>query len=796
MNGQLVSRRNGSTEPSPGALPSRRGPLVLQAIARLALAAPRRIVAVALLVMVGAAIVGVPVAKSLTSGGFQDPTSESWRASRLLSEKFGQGDMRMIIAVTSDEGVHRQAAGAAGADIVAQLTSLPFVTHVTSAWTAPPQAARALISKDGKTGLIVAGITGGESGAQLHAKALTDRLHDFDGVRVTAGGEVMGSVQIIDQTKKDLLAMEAISLPLSFVVLVWVFGGVLAAALPLAVGVFAILGSMAVMRAITFASEVSVFALNLILALGLALAIDYTLLIVSRFRDELSGGAGRDEALVRTMATTGRTVLFSAITVALSMAAMALFPMYFLTSFAIAGVAVVAFTAIASLVVTPAAIVLLGERLDSLDARRFARRVLGRPEPVGRPVQDTFWYRWTKAAMRRAIPIGLAIIALLLVLGAPFLGIKWGYQDDRVLPGSASARQVGDELRTGFALNSLTDVVVVVPDMAGVTTAELASYSAQLSLVADVSSVSSPGGTFVSGRRAGPSSAATGLKDGSAFLTVSSTAPMHSQASEAQLDRLRAVPTPGGRDVQLTGWAQINRDSAAAVNSRLPLVLAVIAAITFLLLFLLTGSVVLPLKALLLNVMSLTATFGALVWIFQDGHLGGLGTTATGTVVATVPVVLFCLAFGLSMDYEVFLISRIREFWLASGKTRADNDESVALGVARTSRVVTAAALLMAVTFASLSAANVSVTRMFGVGVPLAVLIDATLVRMLLMPAFMRVLGRVNWWAPAPLARLHQRFGISEHHDVPETSEPEIRTVDAVIETGHRDELRVPAPMA
>jgi RND superfamily putative drug exporter len=762
-----------------GALPDRQGPTVLQAIARLALAAPRRIVAVALLIMVGAALAGAPIAKSLSSGGFQDPTSESWRASRLLSEKFGDGDMRMIIAVTSAAGVHSHAAGAAAADIVAQLSRLPFVTDVTSAWTAPPPAARALISTDGKTGLIVAGITGGETGAQLYAKALCSRLHDFDGVRVTAGGEVVGSAQIIDQTKKDLLVMEAISLPLSFVVLVWVFGGVLAAALPLAVGVFAIIGSMAVMRAITFATEVSVFALNLILALGLALAIDYTLLIVSRFRDELAAGAERDQALVRTMATAGRTVLFSAITVALSMAAMALFPMSFLTSFAIAGVAVVAFTAVASLIVTPAAIVLLDERLDSLDVRRFVRGILGRPEPVRRPVHATFWYRWTKAAMRHAIPIGLGIIVLLLVLGAPFLGIKWGYQDDRVLPGSASARQVGDELRTGFAFNSLTDVVAVIPDVAGVPRTELARYATQLSLVADVSSVSSPDVTFVGGIRAGIPSAATGLKDGSAFLTVRSTAPMYSQAAEAQLDRLHAVPTPDGRLVQLTGWAQINHDSAAAVNSRLLLVLVVIAAIIFLLLFLLTGSVVLPLKALLLNVMSLTATFGALVWIFQEGHLGGLGTTATGTLVAVVPVVLFCLAFGLSMDYEVFLISRIREYWLASGKTRADNDESVALGLARTGRVVTAAALLMAVTFAALSAANVSVTRMFGVGVPLAVLIDATLVRMLLMPAFMHVLGRVNWWAPAPLARFHDRLGISEPHDV-----PDIRKVDAVLDTG------------
>ena len=756
---------------------------MLQATARLALTAPRRIIAVTLLIMVGAAIFGIPIAKNLPPGGFGDPTSESSRASRLLSEKFGQGDMRMIIAVTSDAGVHSPAARAAGTELVARLTRLPFVAEVTSAWTAPAQAEPALISKDGKTGLIVAGITGGESGAQMHAKTLTEGLHDFDGVTVKAGGEVMGSVQLIDQTKKDLLVMEAISLPLSFVVLMWVFGGLLAAALPLAVGVFAILGSMAVMRAISFATEVSVFALNLILAMGLALAIDYTLLIVSRFRDELADGAGRDEALIRTMASTGRTVLFSAITVALSMVAMALFPMYFLKSFAIAGVAVVAFAAAVSVVVTPAAIVLLGKRLDSLDVRRLARRALGRPKPVRRPV-EMFWYRWTKAVMRQPIRIGSAIIVLLLVLGAPFLGVKWGVQDDRVLPGSASARQVGDELRTGFAFNSLTNVVVVIPHVAGVTPPEFTRYAAELSLVADVSSVSSPFGTFVAGRLAGPPSAATGLKDGSAFLTVGSTAPMYSQASEVQLERLHRIATPGGRDVQLTGLAQINHDSSKAVSSRLPLVLAVIAVITFFLLFLLTGSVVLPLKALLLNVMSLTATFGALVWIFQDGHLGGFGTTATGTVVATVPVVLFCLSFGLSMDYEVFLISRIRESWLASAKTRADNDESVALGLARTGPVVTAAALLMGVTFASLISANVSVTRMFGVGVPLAVLMDATLVRMLLMPALMRVLGRVNWWAPGPLVRLQQRFGTIEAHGPQETSWQEIRTADeAAVDT-------------
>ena len=542
--------------------------------------------------------------------------------------------------------------------------------EVTSAWTAPPSAAPALISKDGKTGLIVAGITGGESDAQKHAKTLTDQLvHDRDGVTVRAGGEAMIYVQINGQSEKDLLMMESIAIPLSFVVLVWVFGGLLAAALPLAVGGFAILGSMAVLRAVTLVTDVSIFALNLTVAMGLALAIDYTLLIISRFRDELADGADREQALVRTMATAGRTVLFSAMTVALSMVAMVLFPMYFLKSFAYAGIAVVGFAAVAAIVVAPAAIVLLGDRLDSLDVRRLARRMLGRPEPVRRPVEQTFWYRSTKFVMRRSIPIGLAIIALLLVLGAPFLGIKWGFPDDRVLPASASARQVGDELRDNFAVDSATNVRVVIPDTTGITPAELDRYAARLSQVADVSSVSAPGGTFVDGAPAGPPSAATGIKDGSAFLTVGSNAPLFSPASEAQLDRLHAVSTPAGQPVQLTGVAQINRDSSEAITSRLPLVLGVIAAITFVLLFLLTGSVVLPLKALLLNVLSLTAAFGALVWIFQDGHLGALGTTPTGTLVANLPVLLFCIAFGLSMDYEVFLVSRIREYWLKSGKT-------------------------------------------------------------------------------------------------------------------------------
>lgn len=763
---------------------------MLSRIARSAIASPKRILFVAALVMAAAGLLGLPVSQTLSAGGFQDPTSESARATQTLVEKFDQGDMDLIISVTSDDGAQSPAATAVGTAIAAELEASPDVAGVASTWTAPREAVPALLSKDRKTGLIIAGITGGESGAQKHAKELTDRLvYDRDGVTVRAGGEAMTYVEINRQTEKDLLTMELIAIPLSFAVLVWVFGGLLAAALPVVVGLFAIVGTMAVLRLLTMVTDVSIFALNLSIAMGLALAIDYTLLIVSRFRDELADGVDRDRALIRTMATAGRTVLFSALTVALSMATMVLFPMYFLKSFAYAGLAVVGFAATAAIVVAPAAIALLGNRLDDFDVRRLARRLLGRPEPTPKSVEETFWYRSTKYVQRRSIPIGVAIVALLLVLGAPFLSIKWGFPDDRVLPQSSSARQVGDELRTNFAVDTATDVTVVVPDTGGLTPADIDRYAADLSRVPDVLSVAAPGGTYVTGARVGPPSAASGLGAGSAYLTVATNTELFSDESERQLDALHAVAPPGGTAVQFTGTAQINRDSSESITSRLPLVLGIIAGISFVLLFLLTGSVVLPLKALLLNVLSLSAAFGALVWIFQEGHLGALGTTPTGTLVANMPVLVFCIAFGLSMDYEVFLMSRIREFWLKSGRTRSDgtvpaprvrndlsaprvrNDESVALGLARTGRVVTAAALLMTISFAALIAAQVSFMRMFGVGFTLAVLADATLIRMLLVPAFMHLMGRWNWWAPKPLARLHERFGISESAE-PEYAEP------------------------
>ena len=591
---------------------------MLQAIARLAIAAPRRIIAAGVLVFVAAAVFGIPVAKSLSPGGFQDPNSESAHAIQALTDKFGQSGQQMLIMVTAPAGADSEQARRVGTDLVGQLQQSSLVYNVTSAWTAPPQAAADLVSTDGKSGLIVINLKGGENYAQNNAQTLSDQfVHDRDGVTVRAGGPAMQYAQINKQNQDDLVVMEMIALPLSFLVLVWVFGGLLAAALPMALGALAVVGSMTVLRLITFTTEVSIFALNLSTALSLALAIDYTLLIVSRYRDELAEGGDRDQALIRTMATSGRTVLFSAVTVALSMSATALFPMYFLKSFAYAGVATVAFVATASIVLTPAAIVLLGDRLDALDVRRLLRHVvLRRPDPLHRPVEEWFWYRSSKFVIRRWAPIGLAVMALLLLLGLPFLSVKWGFPDDRVLPRSASSHEVGDRLRSGFAHDSATAVPIVIPDARNLSPADIDRYAADLSRVPDVSAVSAPGGTFVNGNPAGPPVAATGLADGSAFLTVSSAAPLFSQASDTQLTRLHEVAGPAGRTVEMAGVAQVNRDSVRAVTDRLPAVLGLMAFITFVLLFLLTGSVVLPAKALICNVLSLSAAFGALVWIF------------------------------------------------------------------------------------------------------------------------------------------------------------------------------------
>lgn len=744
-------------------VPTRETTTIFERLARIVIAAPRRMLAVVLLVTVAAAILGGPVSNKLLGGGFQDPAAESFQAAEALKDDFGVSDMSFILMLSSSQGVADPAVRRVAADLESALRASPHVMNLASAWTTPPPENRTLVSEDSKSGLIIAGLSGGENDAPRHAAALIDELvYDREGVTVTAGGLATIYEQTNAQTERDLVVMESIALPLSFLALIWIFGGLFAALLPLAIGVFAVIGSLAILRGLTLVTEVSVFALNLTIAMGLALAIDYSLLIISRYRDEVVGGNTRDDALVIAMRTAGRTVLFSALTVALAMTPLILFPMYFLKSIAYAGVAVVLLSVLASLTIVPAVLILLGDRIDALDARRIVRRLRRRPPPAPKPVSENRFYRTAKAVMRRPLKVGVPVILFLVILGSPILELKLGFGDDRTLPLSASSRQVGDEIRANFPNDVAADVTIVTFQADTIADAEMGRYAADLSRVVDVTAVSSPAGTFVGGDRVGAPSAAVPERNESAVIVVHSKAELYSDASNAQLDALHAVQPPVGGEVAFGGEAQINRDSVQSITSRLPLVIGLTALVSLALLFMLTGSLVLPVKAVVLNVLSLSATFGALVWIFQEGHFGGLGTTATGTLTVNMLVLLFCISFGLSMDYEVFLISRIREYWLGSDHTRAANDEAVALGLARTGRVVTAAALIMTISFSALIASQVSFMRMFGLGLAIAIVVDATLVRMLLLPAFMRIMGRANWWAPAPLARWHARSAITD----------------------------------
>lgn len=741
---------------------------MLSSLTRGVIAGPKRVLAGALLLLVICGVLGSSVSGHLAAGGFQDPDSESAKAIEVMSDTFERGGLQVVIRLhesgtpnIADSDTARTAADA----VVRELESLHFVEGpIISAWN-NPEAAAALISEDRTSALITFTVAGGDKDAAGNAKKIEDRFSvpsftsQFTGIDVLVGGQAMVYSQVNEQTSRDLFVAEAVAIPISFLLLIWVFGGLTAAVLPLAIGIFAVIGTTAVLRGFTLFADVSVFALNLTTAMGLALAIDYTLLIINRYREEVQAGRDWDDALVVTVATAGRTVLFSAVTVAFSLAAMAIFPMYFLRSFAYAGLAVVALAAAAALVVAPALIAVLGPRIDSLDVRRPIRRLLGRDEPRVPEPEESMWYRSTQFVLRHAVPVGLAVVALLLVLGAPFVGIKFGYPDDRVLPESASARVLGDELRADYSQNASASVSIVIPEARDLYEPTMSRYGQDLSRVADVTAVTTPVGTFVDGQRVG-NGGDDMTADNAAYLTVSSTVDPFSERGQDQLDALREVPAPA--ETLFSGLAQQNIDNVNSIIDHLPEVFVVIVVTTFILLFLLTGSVLLPVKALLLNVLSLTATFGAMVWIFQDGNLGGLGSSTTGTLIANMPVLMFCIAFGLSMDYEVFLLSRIREEWLKSGRTRADNDHAVAYGLARTGRVVTAAALLMAIVFAGIAFSQVSFMRMFGVGLALAVLMDATLIRMFLVPAFMKIAGRANWWAPEPLRKFHERFGLSE----------------------------------
>lgn len=726
-------------------------------VARVVIAAPRRVLIGAVLVMIAAGIVAAPVTKSLTNGGLQDPDAQSTRATELLASEFGQGQMSLQLLVTAPQDVATGSGRTAVDDLVAALRADGRVKTVVSPWESADPVAAGLLARDGRSALVTVWLAGDESTAIAAVDALTNDVAGPrpGGVEVLAGGTAALNAEMLKQAFDDLLIAESIAIPICLLILLWAFGGVTASLIPLAVGGFAIVGSMAALRLLSEVTDVSAFALNVAAGLGFALGVDYSLLILSRYREERAGGAAPETAITNTLVAAGRTVGFSAVTVALSLSAMAVFPMPFLRSFAYGGVTVVALVFVAAVVIVPAAALVFRSRVESTAVRDRLRVVFRRSARTPGGLRDSGWYRWSKRVTHRPLVFAVAVTVPLIIVGLPFLDVRFGFPDDRILDESLPVRVVGDELRRNYTQDLANTMPVVLPDASAAPSGALNDYCVRLSSARGVVSVSCSSGVYAAGQKL-PAPAPPGLTKGDAALVVIATdSTPFSPESAATLDAIHAVAPPAATTVLIGGSEQTNRDTVDGILSRAPVVLLVIAVVSFLLLFALTGSVVIPAKAILLNLLSLSATFGAMVWVFQEGHLGGLGTSPWGGLMATAPIYMFCVLFGLSMDYEVFVISRIREFWLASDRSREANTESVALGLASTGRVVTIAALIMATTFVALAASHVSTTRMYGVGLTLAILMDATVIRMILIPAYMGLLGRWNWWAPTWLRRWH-----------------------------------------
>ncbi|WP_367322949.1 MMPL family transporter [Streptomyces sp. HUAS ZL42] len=705
---------------------------------RFVTARPRLSLLAALVLTVLAVLAGSGVADRLGSGGWEDPGAESTYATRALEGEFPDSQPNLLLLVDSGGASVDDAAVAAEASRLAtRLAGEKGVTGVGSYWQSKSPALRA---KDGHEALIAARITGDEKAMGETLDRIAPSYRGTHGpVEVRVGGIVAVRHEMQTIIKEDLTRAEMIALPITLVLLVMVFGSAIAALLPLGIGIVAILGTNAVLGGLAEFTDVSIFAMNLTTALGLGLAVDYALFIVRRFREELSTGAEPLTAVATTLRTAGRTVLFSALTVAVSLAAMLVFPQYFLRSFAYAGIAVVLLAAAAALILLPAALVLLGNRVNSLDLRRLFRRG-GRPKAAGAAdgEEGTAWARTATLVMRRAPFFAVATTAVLVLLGLPFLGVKFGTADDRQLPSSAESHVVQQHIRDGFPGSPGGGLEVLAEGRA--TPAQYAGYKERIAALPEVVRVDGPL-----------------VKGDSAYFTVVPKGEAVDDAAQRLVGDLREVKAPF--DTKVTGTAAVLVDSKHAIAGQLPLAGAFIVIVTLLLVFLLTGSVLIPIQAVVLNALSLTAMFGAVVWIFQDGHLSGLlGFTSPGSIETTLPVLMFCVAFGLSMDYGVFLLSRIKEEYDRTG----DHDRAVRLGLQRTGGLITAAAVILAVVMVAIGTSRVTNTKMLGLGIALAVLMDAMVVRSLLVPAIMRLTGRATWWAPAPLRRFHDRFGLSE----------------------------------
>ncbi|MEM9607380.1 MAG: MMPL family transporter [Actinomycetota bacterium] len=705
-------------------------------VADLVLRRPRTILVVFVALLAAGAWYGRDVTSALSPAGYEVSGSESTAAQRILAERFDTGAPNIVLLVDTERsgGVDDPEVAAAADDVALLLAGLEDVSDVAAFSSSADPSLR---SADGRYGLVTARAVASETEVYDIVEQVREELAGDRGpFTVTVGGSAAANLEIVEESERDLLRAELIAIPITTLIMLLVFRSVIAALLPLVVAAVAVIGTAAALRGLTEVTLISVFALNLTTALGLGMGIDFSLFTISRWREERAAGAEPDEALRTTIEKAGRGVLFSGLTTAATLSALLLFDYPLLRSLAFAGFVVVLLATLGALFALPATIAVLGDRVE-----RF--RLRPRREP--RSVEDGRWFRLATAVMARPRLAIIGTVAVLLLLGAPFLRAEFGIPDDRSLPETSSARQVGDVVRSDFD-GSAAGVLAVVAPTGPVAEVELDAYAARISALPGVELVDTVTGIYAGGRLVAesldPDRYVDDLRTGVWLAVLPEVEPI-SAAGEALVDELRSLESPvavlvGGESARLV-------DNKAEIRSKVVPVGLWVAAVVWVLLFWSFRSLLLPLKAVVLNLLSLTAAFGAIVWIFQDGRLTGLlGFTPTGLTDAQTPVLIFCIAFGLSMDYEVFLLSRIKEEWDRTG----DTERAVAVGLERTGGIITAAAVLMAVVFLSFASGQVTFIQLVGIGLALAILADATLVRSLLVPAFMVVAGRWNWWSP------------------------------------------------
>ncbi len=693
---------------------------------------PRRMVAAVLVAAVIGVVLSAGLTDRLSTRGFQNYSAESAIATERIQAATGADPDGSVVALVTPGGKVDTKAGRKRVAAVAKLMAADPAMGVVLTPFSGPRTNVTLISKDGRSAFVAGELKPGRTEG-----AADDRLPmAFAGQRdVQLGGALIASHSVSKTVESDLRRAEMIAFPLLFLLSLFVFRGLIAASLPLLVGGLTIPLAFTVIGAVDQITDLSVFALNLTTGLGLGLAIDYSLLLVTRFREELENGAETAAAVRTTVGTAGRTIVFSSLTVAGSLAALVIFPLKFLYSMGAAGAAVALIAATVSLTLIPSILMLLGPRINSLS---FARNPLSH--------STARWRQLARRVMRRPARVAIVTTTVLLLCGLPVARISFTSVDATVLPPKTGAHKVEVAMQEQFPRSEATSDLTAVVKAPKKDSADVAGFAARLHKLPDVRTVAPP-------RYLGADTWRVDVfPDGSRY----------SHAAQRTVDDVRVAAGKlrvAGNEVLVGGRSSFFVDQRATLIDRIPLALLLIAGVTFIVLFLMTGSVVLPIKTFIMNLLTLSATFGLLVLIFQDGRLQGpLDYVTQSALELTQPVLLFATAFGLATDYGVFLLSRIKELH----DSGLDNENSVVEGVARTGRVITAAALLFCVAIGCFATSQIIFIKELGFGTALAVIIDASIVRALLVPSLMAMLGKWNWWAPKPLARLHARIGINE----------------------------------